>query len=95
MVKYKQVKENIVVDTLSRRHLVFSTLNTTLLGFEHMRDLYIKDVDFFQVYVVCEHSTFDKFYRFDEYLFKEKILCVPNYSMRELVVPKVHKGELI
>jgi len=95
MVKYKQVKENIVVDTLSRRHLVFSTLNTTLLGFEHMRDLYIKDVDFFQVYVVCEHSTFDKFYRFDEYLFKEKILCMPNYSMRELLVPKVYKGELI
>jgi hypothetical protein len=22
-------------------------------------------------------------------------LCMPNYSIRELLVPKVHKGELI
>jgi len=82
VINCKQSEENIVTDVLLQRHLLLSTINTKLLGFEYVKDLYIEDFDFGQVYIVCEHSTFDKFYRFDEYLFKEKscvcliVLCM-------------------
>ena len=51
-----------------------------------MKDLFIEDFDFDQVYVLCEHLAFDKFYRIDGYIFKEKRLCVLNYFMYELLV---------
>ncbi|RVW59412.1 Transposon Ty3-I Gag-Pol polyprotein [Vitis vinifera] len=65
VIKYKQGKENIVADALSR-----------------------------SVYGACEKAAFGKFYRLDEYLFRENRLCVPNSSMRELLVREAH-GELV
>jgi hypothetical protein len=55
-----------------------------------MWSIYIKDLDFFQVYVAYEHSVFDKFYRVDGYLFKEKRLYVSNCSMCELLVHEAY-----
>jgi hypothetical protein len=60
-----------------------------------MKDLYIEDVDFGQVYIAYEHPTFNKFYRVYGYLFKEKRLCLSNYFIRELVVRETHRGGLI
>ena len=58
-------------------YVFLSTLNTKLLRFKYMKDLYIEDVDFGQVYIAYEHPTFNKFYRVYGYLFKEKeIMCV-------------------
>jgi hypothetical protein len=59
-----------VVDALSPRYVFFSTLNAKLLGFEHVKDLYDNDIDFIYTYKACENLTFDRFYRFDSYLFK-------------------------
>ena len=54
-----------------------------------MKDLYLDDVDFGKVYKACENLAFDKFYKFDGYLFKEKkyyVLIVPymNYLFMKL-----------
>ena len=62
VIKYKQGKENIVVDALSRRYVLLSTLNVRLLGFEHIKELYI-DGDFANIYDAYKNSTFGKFYR--------------------------------
>ncbi|RVW19408.1 Transposon Ty3-G Gag-Pol polyprotein [Vitis vinifera] len=95
VIKYKQGKENIVVDALSRRYALVSTLNAKLLGFEYVKELYANDDDFASVYGACEKTAFGKFYRLDGYLFKENRLCVPNSSMRELLVREAHGGGLM
>ncbi|RVW13255.1 Transposon Ty3-G Gag-Pol polyprotein [Vitis vinifera] len=43
----------------------------------------------------CEKTTFGKFYTLDGYLFRENRLCVPNSSMRELLVHEAHRGGLM
>jgi len=39
VIKYEQGKENIVVDALSRRYPLVSTLNAKLLGFDYVKEL--------------------------------------------------------
>jgi hypothetical protein len=90
VIKYKQGKENIVADALSRRYALIATLNAKLLGFE-----YINDDDFASVFAACEKAAFGKFYRLDGYLFRENRLCVPNSSMRELLVREARGGGLM
>uniref|UniRef100_A0A2N9GPS7 Reverse transcriptase domain-containing protein n=1 Tax=Fagus sylvatica TaxID=28930 RepID=A0A2N9GPS7_FAGSY len=95
VIKYKQGKENIVADALSRRYALISTLNAKLLGFEYVKELYVNDDDFVSVFAACEKAAFGKFYRIDGYLFRENRLCVPNSSMRELLVREAHGGGLM
>ncbi|KAH9792676.1 hypothetical protein KPL71_004226 [Citrus sinensis] len=54
-----QGKENVVVDALSRRYAVISTLNAKLLGFEYIKELYVNDHDFANVFNACEKVAFD------------------------------------
>ena len=86
VIKYKQGKENIVIDALSRSYALVSTLNAKLLGFEYVKELYANDVDFASVYGACEKVAFGKFYRLDGYLFRGNRLCVPNSFMHEFLV---------
>jgi hypothetical protein len=86
VIKYKQGKENIVVDALSRKYVLLSTLDARFLGFEHIKELYKDDSDFSNVYNACETSASGKFYRLDGYLFKENRLCVLLSSMHEFLV---------
>jgi hypothetical protein len=94
-IKYKQGKENIVADALSRRYAFVSTLNAKLLGFEYVKELYANDDDFVSVYGASEKATFRKFYRLDGYLFRGNQLCVPNSSMSKLLVREAHRGGLM
>ena len=40
MIKYKQDKENIVVDALSIRYVLLNSLDAKLLGFEQLKEMY-------------------------------------------------------
>ena len=95
VIKYKQGKENIVVDALLRRYALVFTLNAKLLGFEYVKELHANDDDFASVYGACEKAVFGKFYRLDGYLFRGNRLCVPNISMLELLVREAHGGGLM
>lgn len=86
MFKYKQGKENVVADALSRRYTIINTLSSKMLVFEFIRDLYASDSDFGNVYSVCEQVAFQTFYRHDGYLFRENKCCVPNCSMHDIFV---------
>ena len=84
-----------MADALLRRYTLLASLNAKLLGFEYMKELYENDSDFSSVYHVCTNIAFEKFYRHDGYLFKEKQLCVPNCFMCELLIREAHEGCLM
>ena len=48
VIKYKQGKENIVADSLSHKYVFLHTMNTRLLGFEYVKELYDNDSDTIQ-----------------------------------------------
>jgi len=96
VIKYKQGKENIAAnDALSRRYVLLNTMDTRLLGFKYIKELYDSDPDFAEIYNACRHSTFGKFYLMDGYLFKKNRLCVPATSLHKLLVCEAYEGGLI
>uniref|UniRef100_A0A2N9HIB0 Reverse transcriptase n=1 Tax=Fagus sylvatica TaxID=28930 RepID=A0A2N9HIB0_FAGSY len=95
VIRYKQGKENIVADALSRRYVLLTSMSAKMLGFEYVKDMYADDADFSDVYKACDKTAFGKFYKHDGYLFKESKLCVPSCSMRELLVREAHGGGLM
>nr|XP_016479949.1 PREDICTED: uncharacterized protein LOC107801179 [Nicotiana tabacum] len=46
VISYKQGKDNIVADPLSRRHALVSNLTSKLMGFDYIKELYVDDSDF-------------------------------------------------
>ena len=95
VIKYKQGKENIVADVLSRRYVLLNTMDAKLLSFKHIKELYAHDLDFINLYHAYETTTFDKFYRHDGYLFHLKQLYVPRCSLHFLLIKEAHEGGLM
>ncbi|RDX63883.1 Tf2-6, partial [Mucuna pruriens] len=81
VIKHKQGKANVVADALSRMHALL--------------ELYVNNNDFIEAYDSCSFSANGCFFRHEGFLFKEKCLCVPKSSMRELLVKEAHKGGLM
>lgn len=46
VIRHKKGKNNVVVDALSHRYALLSTLETKFLGFECIKELYEHDADF-------------------------------------------------
>ncbi|XP_040955920.1 uncharacterized protein [Gossypium hirsutum] len=95
VIKYKKGKENIVVDALLRRYTLLSYLESKLLGFALLKDLYATGDDFGEMFVACENVAIDKIYRYDGFLFREGKLCVPRSSIRDVLVHEAHCGGLM
>ena len=70
-----------MVDALSRKHSLLSTLSTEVMTFKHLPDLYEDDVDFNKPWYKCiHHPEAGEFHIVDEFLFKEK-----NYAYSTLL----------
>ena len=39
VIRYKQDKENLVADALSRRYVLFTSMSAKMLGFEYVKDM--------------------------------------------------------
>ena len=95
VIKHKKGKGNIVADALSRRHALLSTLETKIFGLETLREMYLHDAEFSGIHAACENVSQNGYYRYNGYLFKEKRLCVPRCSIRNLLVKEAHEGGLM
>jgi len=60
VIKHKQGKANIVADALSRRHSLLSILETKFLSFDHIKELYPKNVDFSPILSECHQGAYDE-----------------------------------
>jgi len=52
-IKHKYGKLNQGSDALSRRYLLLFQLDACVLGFEHLKCLYVEDEDFGELFAVC------------------------------------------
>ena len=70
-------------------------LSSKLLRFDHLKEMYVNDSDFADVYKAYEHGSFHKFYLHDGFLFRGKQLYIPICLVRELLVRESHSGGLM
>ncbi|XP_074304772.1 uncharacterized protein LOC141639585 [Silene latifolia] len=82
---------NIVADALSRRHSLLIELDARILGFEHIKELYKSDPEFSKEII----DPTGLYTARDGYLFKGNRLCIPNGSIRELLVREAHGGAIL
>ncbi|XP_050368930.1 uncharacterized protein LOC126787035 [Argentina anserina] len=95
VIRHKSGVQNKVADALSRKEALLSIMGAQVLGFEQLKELYKDDSDFGSTWAECVASkpTSD-FHIKDGYLFKGSRLCIPNCSMRLLIIEKQHGGGL-
>ena len=70
------------------------------MGIEALKDMYVVDPNFGDIYKVCMefgeryHADFPDFLIQDKFLFKGGQLCVPRCSMRTNIIKEKHSGTM-
>ena len=92
MIKCKKGSLNIVADALSRRYAQISMLNTRLMGFELVVELYKKDPYIAKIMKSGQREQRKGIFWQEGFLFKDGHLCIPFGLIRELLVHEA-RGE--
>ena len=93
-IKHKVGVHNVVVDALSRRHALMTSMQVQVVGFDVLKELYEEDADFGEIWKVCTDKPFKDFVRMDGFLFKGNTLCIPSCSLRLSILDELHGGTL-
>lgn len=89
-IRHQSGKLNKVVDALSRRHGLLTTMHTSVPGFSTFSELYISDPYFDSIIRDVKQGTRSDFVFQDEFLFKDNRLCVPDCSLRLRIITELH-----
>lgn len=77
----------MVADALSRKHVLLTQLEVKVPGLESLKDLYASNHEFSEPYSKCKDGKgWDKFHIHDGFLFRANKLCVPDSSVRLLLL---------
>lgn len=72
VINYKQGKENVVADALSRRYVLVNVLASRMMGFESLEGFFSMDPNFKKVFEsLNQRKRVDRFQLFDGFLFKD------------------------
>ncbi len=82
-------------DALSRKALILNVCDSKFFGLEFIKDLYSKDSDFATIWKASEFESFQKYFRKDDFLFKEDRLCIPHCALRNILIKESHCGGLM
>ena len=94
-IKHRSGKQNQVADALSRRATLLTTLSSHIVAFDTLKDTYAEDDDFAEIWHKCLfNEDVGDFVITQGFLFKNNRLCIPQTSLRELLITKIHSGEL-
>ncbi|KAI4372828.1 hypothetical protein MLD38_011012 [Melastoma candidum] len=72
--------------------ILLSAMETKLIGFGYLKELYKDDEDFGAIFVQCAQQAIDRFHQVNGFLFRDSKLCIPRSSTRELLIREVHGG---
>ena len=96
VIKYKKGKENVVADALSRKVALLTRLEISVLGLEEIKTLYADDPSFGVPFAKCSiDKGFEDFYLHKGFLFKGNKICIPESSLRSLLLQESHGGGLM
>ena len=95
MLCYKSGLQNKVADALSRRILLL--MISKVVGLELIKEQYKDDPYFKEIlgkYQARDSKVCSEFVITDGYLFKGVRLCIPEGSLRSLLICELHRGGL-
>jgi hypothetical protein len=101
VIKHISGIANKVVDALSRKGLLLQEFRFKTLGFDDLRDMYRKDLDFKEAYeatknpILRDRSQWEEYMIYEGLLFKGNQLCILKFSMRENLLKEKHSGGLV
>src|SRR4051812_16595158 len=76
--------------------MLVTTLELNVIGFEHIKELYEHDPTFAIPYAKClMHTSWERYYINDGYLMRANKLCIPESSLRLLLLQESHGGGLM
>ena len=91
VIKHKAGTQNKVADALSQRAILRKTMGSEAIGFDCLKDLYISDDDFVEVWKQNETGVPGGLYLVqDGFLFFKDRLCIPHRSLKEHLISKLH-----
>ncbi|KAG7568203.1 Ribonuclease H-like superfamily [Arabidopsis thaliana x Arabidopsis arenosa] len=89
-IRHQSGKTNRVADALSRRHSLITTMNTSVLGFAALADLYPTDPFFGRIFVEATNGVSDGYTLHEGFLFRGLRLCIPECSLRLQIIRELH-----
>jgi len=94
VIQHKSGQMNEGTDALSRRYLLLSTLESKVLGFECIKNMYAQDEDFKVILESFSSHAHGSFHLENGFPFKGNWLCFPKCGFRELLIQELHEGAL-
>ena len=81
-----------MVDALSRRASLLTTLRTEVVRFDYLKELYENNEDFGDIWGKClqTHIAVNSIYIQDGFLFQDNRLCIPKSSSKKQIIRELH-----
>lgn len=95
VIKHKAGVHNKVADALSRLAILLITMESEVIGFDRLKELYDSDDDFVDIWKQHNSGTPSGLYIIhDGFLLFKNRLCIPKGSLREHLIHELHRGGL-